>query len=1311
MKIRVILSVLLLGQGLVFSQNVSEIHGNPARTGYTDASVPTHPRLLWTYHEKHPPRPAWREPNREIQYIDFDYATQPAIGGGMVFFGSSADHIVHALDISTGQEVWKFYTEGPVRFAPVLGYGRAYVTSDDGNLYCLDARTGRLIWKFRGGPANRKVMGNDQMISLWPARSGALLVDGKLYFTAGMWSREGVFIYCLNPADGSVFWKNETAGFHFTTLPHASGFAGVAPQGNLVLHRNRLYVPCGRGAPAAFDATNGKFLFYENGLGYKPHQPGGSRVMAYKDWVIFKRRSQHKEESVRYEPRDPAKGAALGLFAISWDTGEIAWSLTDRNIAAAKGDKLILAGQGAVIRTDINRLMKGYEQFWKDGKYLGYDENIEASGVEYTTSAKGKLIPKPAWMSPLPYKEWEADVGRIFTLLCAKNTILAGGRGQVSAIDFNTGKILWQHDVDGEARHIIAAGGRFIVSTTAGKIYCFGNGKVAGDIRTKTLPPQVGAEARARAAKILKQSGLRAGYCLLLGAGDGQLIAALAQQSDLIIQCLEPDGARISRVRKMLDEAGLLGVRAVVHQGTFKSVSFNPYIFNLIVVHNFPDVNRQKIYRVLRPYGGIALIPGDTDTEAWIKAGVPREEIVQNAGGLLIRRGKLPGAGEWTHPYADVGRSSSSEDQLVKLPLGMLWWGGPGPARMVSRHWYAPVPVFANGTLYIQGQHDIIAVDAYNGREIWNRHLENVGRYPPMKRGGNIVADEESVFCIQTNKCLRLAAATGKTMAEYTFPVTAEIAADLKEMLSHYTQKPYFSHIVWEYLGLSGRYLIGTLGNEVEMNAKRHAFAPYFDAPQQSKYLFIFDKNSGRLLWRRRMNRALSPMAIVADEKKIYFLDRTDERLYLQYKRRGGKGFSSTLIAADLATGKTVWQKENIPMHRKALILKHDVLVAFPNPAENVQSEGDKGLGVYSAVDGHLLWEQGTIDKIAYDTRGSIKRHTFVVGDTLFTPWAYDLKTGKEKLLRKNPLTGKAERFDVFGKSFCGTIAAGADILAYRAASIGFQELSRDSGCYWLPEVRPSCWISVIPAGGLMLAPEGASTCICPYNYKTSLALYPVERNEDWSVYLSAGQKQLKERRAAAKANRGKSHKKKKKTASKIIFAEPVKTMRLNLNAAGDRMSKGDFLWLAWPRQTDKPYPHYEPMPLPVTRTGSDTGFRRNADLHPVKGTQSPWLFNSGITGAGKLIMELGGGKPRVCRLRLYFMEPEYTRPGQRIFSIKVNGREIVSNLDVFAKAGGKDRALIITKQGIPVSKTLELELVPVRGEPLLCAVAVVVKK
>jgi hypothetical protein len=38
---------------------------------------------------------------------------------------------------------------------------------------------------------------------------------------------------------------------------------------------------------------------------------------------------------------------------------------------------------------------------------------------------------------------------------------------------------------------------------------------------------------------------------------------------------------------------------------------------------------------------------------------------------------------------------------------------------------------------------------------------------------------------------------------------------------------------------------------------------------------------------------------------------------------------------------------------------------------------------------------------------------------------------------------------------------------------------------------RPSCWPNTLPAGGLLLAPEGGSGCSCGLSYQLSFALAP----------------------------------------------------------------------------------------------------------------------------------------------------------------------------------------------------------------------------
>ena len=157
-----------------------------ARTGYTAESLPAALSLAWTFESRHGPKPAW--PTRTRQR--FDVAYQPVIAGQSLYFGSSADGKVYALDVAHGGLRWEFFTGGPVRFAPAVWRDRVLAASDDGYLYCLAAADGRLIWKQRGGPRPDMLLGNDRMVSRWPARGGPVIADDLVYFAAGIWPSE-----------------------------------------------------------------------------------------------------------------------------------------------------------------------------------------------------------------------------------------------------------------------------------------------------------------------------------------------------------------------------------------------------------------------------------------------------------------------------------------------------------------------------------------------------------------------------------------------------------------------------------------------------------------------------------------------------------------------------------------------------------------------------------------------------------------------------------------------------------------------------------------------------------------------------------------------------------------------------------------------------------------------------------------------------------------------------------------------------------------------------------------------------------------
>jgi len=1269
----------------IHAAGASEYLGNVQRTGYTDNTVPSKPVLRWTYKERHPPRTAWPEPYGELQFIDFDYADQVTIGQGLVYLGSSADHTVRALDAGSGEERWAFYTEGPVRFAPVLFEDRLYAVSDDGHLYCLKASDGSLAWNRRLAPGDERCIGNEQMVSKWPCRSGVLVEGDKLYATAGMWSRDGVIIYCLRADTGEIVWQNDTTGHRWMHLPHGVGYGGVAPQGYLALYKDTLYVTAGRAAPAFLDAKTGELLFHEIGRGYKAHYPGGSWIMAAHDWVMFKRQHNYKDSNVQYDEYRLGPNTE-GIIMYNYRTGAAEVALIGgRVIAAALGDDLVLGG-GSVIRINAPELRDKYKAHKQVKKIKG----------------------SPKYFDPTPLARWETDIGRVYSLMIAGSTIIAGGQETVTLLDAGSGRQLWRRKVEGSVRGISAAGGRFVVSTTSGHLYCFGEGTADSTevVSHKPAEPSVPAAAKETVSKMVEELGVSEGYCLMLGAGDGSLLFELLEHTELVVYCLEPDPAKRGKMRGALDRAGLLGIRAQLHGGSFDALPYAPYVANCIVWGSrlgspAEQTDLRGLYRCLRPWGGTACEFSErsatpTTRAKLIAGGVPREEISEGAFGTVVTRGPLPGAGEWTRAHADRGNTLSTEDEVVKLPLGILWWGGVGPSRIVSRHWRAPVPLFAKGHMFIHGQHDIIGVDAYTGREMWNRHIEDVGRFPPAFRGGNIITDGDRVYCVKGLTCYALDAKTGKTVQEYTHVLSAKQKTEAGKLIPAHgvfekgsltpLRKPT---IVWEYLGMAGGRIIGTLGYDAA-NLRHCGLA----MPHQSRHIFAYDKATGEKAWEITLDNTVSPNAIVSDDKHLYFIDRTDERTYQTMKRkREMDGFSSALRAARLSDGKTVWVSTALNPQRKALFLKNGVIVASANFSD-VLKDSTSGLTAFNAEHGRVLWERERVR--ATRRRGGPVRHVFIVGDTVYTPTPLDLRTGKEKLTYTDPLTGEPAAFKLSGQNFCGHVAAGKHLLAYRSAGIGFRSLTDGSPNYWLPEKRTSCWVSLLPAGGILLSPEGTSTCVCSYNYKTSLALVPVDRHEHWGVYLTGNE--LPQGGGLRYMARGRGASARPRAFSRL---------NLNLNAPGDHHDgTGAGPFIAWPQAT-YPTAKFPMLRVPVEGAEDVAGFRFNSDFTPIAGTTRPWIYASGLTG--DVTLKIMGTEEKTCRAVLHFMEPEHVRKGARVFDVLINGKTVLSRFDIVGEAGAPRKALLKEVRGIAPCTTIELVLRPSSGmPPLICGVELI---
>jgi hypothetical protein len=282
-----------------------------ADAGRTASSAQAMPEpLLPLWQRQLPPvRPAFRE-----ERLQFDRGYEPVVAGKTLLVASSREDAVIALDTETGEEKWRALAAGPVRFAPVIAGERVLFGADDGVMRCVSLADGTVIWEKQAVPSPRKLLGNQRLISVWPIRGGPVVQEGRVYFAAGVWPLEGVFVFCWEVATGEQVWCNDRCSYLYGIHPHeTAAMGGLAPQGYLLIEGGDLIVPCSTAYPARFDLKTGALKQFE--LPSAGRLTGGwfASTPAEKEALKLKRRGLLFDEAVntkRHEDKPRAEGLA-----------------------------------------------------------------------------------------------------------------------------------------------------------------------------------------------------------------------------------------------------------------------------------------------------------------------------------------------------------------------------------------------------------------------------------------------------------------------------------------------------------------------------------------------------------------------------------------------------------------------------------------------------------------------------------------------------------------------------------------------------------------------------------------------------------------------------------------------------------------------------------------------------------------------------------------------------------------------------------------------------------------------------------------
>lgn len=1247
-------AVAALAAGIIFaaspvaeSANWPQWRYDAGRTADSPERLSTNLTLRWV-REYSPRVPAWEDPlNQDL--MPFDQIFEPIVLGERLILGFNDRDRVVALDIRTGQEAWVFYTEGPVRLPPAAQNGKVYFVSDDGWLYCVSAADGRLVWKFRGGPSPRKALGNGRLVSAWPARGGPVIRDNVVYFAASLWPFMGVFIYALEADTGEVRWVNDSNGPMYMKQPHsAPAFGGVAPQGALVATAKHLLVPGGRSVPAVFDRQSGDFLYFH--LNDSGKGTGGSTVMANdaEFFVHTRKRGTRAHElatgkRTSFIVNEPVLGRGHYYAASDYPSNLLAVVEAEHRLESAQYNAIkarkdfedaLETGDRTTIRSASNTLASMERRLGRAVTNL----------ADAKTNLPAGPIPKviQAWRQDNKTMQWEIEADGSGDLIRAGGLLYAAGARAIQAIappmGRNPARVAWSHPVTNHIRRLLAAQGMLFAVGLEGHILAFGTGDGPPQVLRETpRMPTLSPEAVARANVLLERSGVREGYAFCLGLGDDDLPAALAATSALHVVVVDADTNKVEQLRRRWDAAGWLGQRLALLAANPEDFGAPPYLANLIVVESglaqklartaTPTMNAEvagmlsgalalgavapcglaRVYESVRPYGGVLWLSGAAAEADTVRTAALPQAVLRTEGGdlCLVREGALPGSADWTHQYGDVANSVKSDDKTVRLPVGLLWFGGNTHLDVLPRHGHGPSQQVAGGRLFIEGMDCISARDVYTGRRLWKTvipgldtsgiyydetHLDDPfttlysQRHIPgaNARGANFVVTADRVYVAVSNHCTVLDAVTGRILQDIPMP-------GLRGQKSGQ----------WTYIGVYDDVLLG--GTDFALFNRRFG-GPRLTWPPPPvdlaacHGLTAFDRHTGRVLWQVEAKYSFIHNGIVAGRGKVYCLDRWPKSVEAKLRAQNQPVPASyRVVAFDIRTGALAWEQNEIVSCSWVGYSKSEdlLLLAGAKATDRLRDETSSSMQVLQAADGKSLWKR--VNDFPHNGP-CVLYHDLVIT----TPVAYQSSSGAYRLRDGqpheilNPLTGLSQPWKVYRTYGCNTPVAAEYLMTFRSGAAGFYDMERHSGLGNWGGFKSGCSASLIIANGVVNAPDYTRTCSCPYQNQTSLALVHMPELEVWTCNLSG-----------------------------LTLSNSVRIARvgLNLGAPGDRLAEDGTLWLEYP-----PTSELSPKVL-VSFNGAEVSHVfTNAPLYrrhfsAAGGTEHGWVFASGLREVESLII------------------------------------------------------------------------------------------
>jgi outer membrane protein assembly factor BamB len=324
----------------------------------------------------------------------------------------------------------------------------------------------------------------------------------------------------------------------------------------------------------------------------------------------------------------------------------------------------------------------------------------------------------------------------------------------------------------------------------------------------------------------------------------------------------------------------------------------------------------------------------------------------------------------------------------------------------------------------------------------------------------------------------------------------------------------------WGYVGTFDDYLLGSdqrpAADEYSTGKRKRGYKFLTSArdlqsrPTVSLNLFAFDYRTRQRIWTYDRSSAILNSTITVGNECVFFAesrnpsvlaDETGTAWLPAFFARGAR-----LVALDLHDGSELWSQPLGPLsaspgdeHEHIMFLSYADGLLLVTRTGHIDQKLSYRLEARDAGTGETRWQQTLPSRhriyapLTYGKNGQ-QSHPSIVGGKVFL-----LSHITDALITLDLQTGRLERdpalydFWIHSKT-CAVPTASASGLYFRRDSCYMLDLPSRRAIDLTTVTRPGCWMSIIPAGGLVLMPEASSGCTCGFALQTSVVLAPASR-------------------------------------------------------------------------------------------------------------------------------------------------------------------------------------------------------------------------